>query len=149
MRGVIRHVFVPTSLTASVFHMIGMSESAYRNRTIATRPLDLSEEVTHAAPMTTEQIKHSIETRPETNIKFLEKKKFGVCVETWKDILMEGKHLVYTACGHIFCRDCAIRFASEGKRECPLCKKSLAGVFPPFRRLHVPLDPRLKKSGAD
>ena len=113
--------------------------------------LDLSEEVTHEAPMTPQQIKHSIESRPDTNqdIKFMEKKKCGVCLGSWKEILMEGKHLVFTECGHIFCRDCAIRFASEGKRECPLCKKSLAGVNPPFRRLHMPLDPRLKKSRAD
>ena len=113
--------------------------------------LDLSKEVTHGAPMTTEQIKQSIESRPDTNqdIKFMEKKKCGVCLETWKEILMEGKYLVFTKCGHVFCRDCAIRFASEGKRECPLCKKSLVGVNPPFRRLHMPLDPRLKKSRAD
>ena len=108
--------------------------------------LDLSKEVTHGAPMTTEQIKQSIESRPDTNqdIKFMEKKKCGVCLETWKEILMEGKYLVFTKCGHVFCRDCAIRFASEGKRECPLCKKNLAGVNPPFRRLNLPLDPRLK-----
>ena len=121
-------------------------------RPTTTKPtLDLSEEVTHTAPMTTQQIKQSIEKRPETNqdIKFLNKKKCGVCLESWKDILMEGKHLVFTKCGHIFCRDCAIRFASEGKRECPLCKKSLVGVNPPFRRLHMPLDPRLKKRRAD
>ena len=113
--------------------------------------LNISEEVTHEAPMTTEQIKQSIQSRPETNqdIKFLNKKKCGVCLGSWKEILMEGKHLVFTKCGHIFCRDCAIRFASEGKRECPLCKKSLAGVNPPFRRLHMPLDPRLKKSRGD
>ena len=99
----------------------------------------------------TQQIKQSIQSRPVTNqdIRFLNKKKCGVCLESWKEILMEGKHLVFTECGHIFCRDCAIRFASEGKRECPLCKKSLAGVNPPFRRLHMPLDPRLKKSRAD
>ena len=116
-----------------------------------TGPLDLSEEVTHAAPMTPQQIKWSIESRPDTNqdIKFMEKKKCGVCLGSWKEILMEGKHLVFTECGHIFCRDCAIRIASEGTRECPLCKKSLAGVNPPFRRLHMPLDPRLKKRRAD
>ena len=116
-----------------------------------TGSLDLSEEITHAAPMAPQQIKQSIEARSETNqdIKFLEKKKCSVCLGSWKEILMEGKHLVFTKCGHIFCRDCAIRFASEGKRECPLCKKSLAGVNPPFRRLHMPLDPRLKKSRAD
>ena len=113
-------------------------------------PVDLSQEVTHAAPMSPEQIKRSVETRPETNqdIKFLEKKKCSVCLETWKEILLEGKHLVFTKCGHVFCRDCALRFASEGRRECPLCKKSLRGVNPPFRRLHMPLDPRLKESRA-
>ena len=113
--------------------------------------LDLSEEVTHVAPMTPQQIKQSIQSRPDTNqdIKFMEKKKCGVCLGSWKEILMEGKHLVFTECGHIFCRDCATRFASEGRRECPLCKKSLVGVCPPFRRLHLPLDPRLKKNRAD
>ena len=117
-----------------------------------TRPnLDLSKEVIHAAPMTPQQIKQSIETRPDTNqdIKFMEKKKCRVCLGSWKAILMEGKHLVFTECNHIFCRDCATKFAAEGKKECPLCKKSLIGVCPPFRRLHVHLDPRLKKSRAD
>ena len=65
------------------FHMFGSSPPT----------LDLSKKVTHAAPMSTEQIKRSVESRPETNqhIKFLEKKKCGVCRETWKEILLGGK----------------------------------------------------------
>ena len=113
-------------------------------------PLQLSNEVTHPAPMSTGQIKQSIETRPETNqdIKFLDKKQCAVCLSSWKDILLEENHLVFTQCGHVFCRPCALRIASEGRRECAMCKRSLVGVTPPFRRLHLPLDPKLNKNNA-
>ena len=54
-------------------------------------PPQLSNEVTHPAPMSTQQIKQSIETRPETNqdIKFLDKKQCAVCLSSWKDILFK------------------------------------------------------------
>ena len=113
-------------------------------------PLQLSNEVTHPAPMSTRQIKQSIETRPETNqdIKFLDKKQCAVCLSSWKEILLGENHLVFTQCGHVFCRPCALRIASEGRRECAMCKRSFAGVTPPFRRLHLPLDPKLNKNNA-
>ena len=114
-------------------------------------PLDLSKEISHPAAMLTHQIKQSIEARPETNqdIKFLEKKECSVCLASWKEILLGEKNLVFTDCGHVFCRDCAIRIASEGSRKCALCQKSFVGKDPPFRRLHLPLDPRLKKTTTD
>ena len=107
----------------------------------------LQEEVTHPAPMTTLQIKRAIETRPETNqdVKFLDKKKCAVCLSSWKEILLAELCLVFTHCGHVFCRPCAMRIASENRKECAVCKRSLAFVTPPFRRLHLPLDPQLNK----
>ena len=110
-------------------------------------PLQLSTEVTHPAPMSPQQIKRSIEARAETNqdIKFLDKKQCAVCLSSWKEILLEESHLVFTHCGHVYCRPCALRIASEGRRECSICKRSLAGVIPPFRRLHLPLDPQLMR----
>ena len=62
-------------------------------------PLQLSKEVTHPAPMSTRQIKRSIEARPETNqdVRFLHKKQCAVCLSSWKEILLVGNHLVFTA----------------------------------------------------
>ena len=97
--------------------------------------------------MSTEQIKESIKARPDSNqdIKFLDKKTCGVCLSSWKEILLEGKHLVFTKCGHIYCRDCAGTISSQGNRECSICRRSLRRDDPKFRRLHLPLDPKLKK----
>ena len=114
------------------------------------RPLDLSNEISHPAPMTNMEIKQAIEARHVRNqdVIFFEKKECSVCLASWKEILLAEKNLVFTACGHVFCRECAIKLASEGRRECALCKRTLDGVTPPFRRLHLPLDPRLKKKSA-
>ena len=112
--------------------------------------VQLPQEVTYPAPMTSQQIKRSIEARAETNqdVKFLAKKQCAVCLSSWKEILLGENHLVFTQCGHVFCRPCALRIASEGRRECAMCKRSFAGVTPPFRRLHLPLDPKLNKNNA-
>ena len=93
------------------------------------------------------QIKESIKSRPESNqdIKFLDKKTCAVCLSSWKDILLEGKHLVFTKCGHVYCRECALAISSQGNRECSICRRSLRRDDPKFRILHLPLDPRLKK----
>ena len=116
-------------------------------REIAQPELDFSREITHPAPMTSHQIRNSIETRSQDNqdIKFLEKTKCGVCLGSWKEILVDEDHLVFLQCGHVFCRKCAVRFSAGSKRECPVCRKKV-GPDPPFRRLHIPLDPRLKKN---
>ena len=107
--------------------------------------IDLTDEVTHPSPMSQQEIKQSIETRSETNqdIKFLDAKTCSVCLATWKELLLDEKSLVFLRCGHIFCRDCAKQFSTTGRRECPNCRKTLLNCKPPFRRLHIPLDPRL------
>ena len=108
--------------------------------------IDLTDEVSYPSPMTKQEIKKSIEARPETNqdIKFLEAKSCSVCLASWKEILLDEKYLVFLRCGHVFCRDCAKQFSTTGRRECPNCRKTLLNVKPAFRRLHIPLDPRLK-----
>ena len=77
------------------------TESDIRNLSDTARsaPLELSKEVTHPAPMSTRQIKRSIEARPETNqdVRFLDTKQCAVCLSSWKEILLEENHLVFTA----------------------------------------------------
>ena len=114
---------------------------------IAQAEPDFSREITHPSPMTSQQIKNSIETRSSENqdIKFLEKKECVVCLRSWRDILVDEDHLVFLKCGHVYCRQCAVKLSSQGWRVCSLCRNEI-GSNPPFRRLHVPLDPRLKKN---
>ena len=83
--------FVPRSHEIEALHLMQLPP---------TRPLQplTTNEVTHPAPMTSLQIKEAIEKRPETNqdVKFLEKKKCAVCLSSWREILLEEKHLVFT-----------------------------------------------------
>ena len=126
---------------------LARAQALYDGRQTATTSLQLQDEVTHPSPMTSQQIKQAIESRPETNqdIRFLDKKKCAVCLSSWKEILLEEKCLVFTHCGHVFCRPCAMRIASERLKQCSICKRSLARANPPFRRLHLPLDPKLNE----
>lgn len=100
--------------------------------------------------MTTAQIKKSILTRNDENqdIKFLKRKSCCVCLSTWRELLLDDKHLVFLKCGHILCKDCAETINNQNhNRECPLCRKKFSNnkKNSNYTRLHLPLDPRLKK----
>ena len=57
--------------------------------------------------------------------------------------MLEENHLVFTAATAGLAR-----IASEGRRECSMSKRSLAGATPPFRRLHLPMDPKFNEKNA-
>ena len=83
---------------------LARAQALYDGRQTATTSLQLQDEVTHPSPMTSQQIKQAIESRPETNqdVKFLEKKECAVCLSSWKEILLEEKQLVFTRFNKLF-----------------------------------------------
>jgi len=100
--------------------------------------------------MTTAQIKKSILTRNNDNqdIKFLKRKSCCVCLNTWMELLLDDKHLVFLKCGHILCKDCAETINNQTyNRECPLCRKKFSSnkKNSNYTRLHLPVDPKLRK----
>ena len=72
-------------------------------------PLQLSQEITHPAPMSARQIKQSVEARPETNqdVRFLgTKQRFA---------FPAGRKPPRFHCGHVYCRPCKDRLGrSQG-----------------------------------
>lgn len=53
-----------------------------------------------------------------------------ICMETVQQFEKEGRQLMVTRCGHIFCSVC-IRESAKAQRRCPSCRKpvSLRGGF--------------------
>ena len=78
---------------------------------------DFIEDNQEGVDMTLPEIKDAIlNLQPDgPDNQFLCRNNCPICIESFRDIYLEEQHIVFTDCGHFFCRLCAKRFVEKSK----------------------------------
>ena len=97
-------------------------------------------------------LKHRIQNLDKESraFKLFNKNTCSVCLESFKEVLDDERHLVVTNCCHVFCCTCLDNILKERKDEdalCPMCKCELDPQFFDLVLLHIDLTVNEEISG--
>ena len=84
----------------------------------------------------------SAKAQPEQPVQkknfYLDRRKCGICEQSWRDILSVNKSLVVLSCEHVVCKCCAVMLATAFKK-CTICNIKL-DKEKPFRPFNLHID---------